>query len=155
MALEETSHTVFAIYLGDRAEGSAPCSCKSVERVCARWGGASGLSCLDVPAYFWKSGLDAWKRILTLSRGATTVFACSHESGDGMCQQRMSQGARRSKERKTTYDTTGDTTCETGAKDVAEALPVFRGYIGGHSKEKARAWSSSYNRGESCNSNRR
>ena len=30
-----------------------------------------------------------------------------------MYQQRMSQGARRSKERKSTYDTTSDTTCET------------------------------------------
>lgn len=27
------------------------------------------------PAYFWKSGFEAWKRILTLSSGATTVLA--------------------------------------------------------------------------------
>jgi len=36
----------------------------------------------SVPAYFWKSGFDAWKSILTLSKGATTVFAyvCNHIS---------------------------------------------------------------------------
>ena len=30
----------------------------------------------NVPVYFRKSGFEAWKRILTLSRGATAVFAC-------------------------------------------------------------------------------
>ncbi len=30
---------------------------------------------VNVPAYLWYSGFDAWKRILTRSSGATTVFA--------------------------------------------------------------------------------
>ena len=36
-----------------------------------------GLVARNVPEYFANSGFDVWKRILTLSRGATTVFACS------------------------------------------------------------------------------
>ena len=46
------------------------------------------------PVYFWKSGLDAWNRILTLSRGATAVFACE-EVWDGCIWRSRIQHSRR------------------------------------------------------------
>jgi len=55
----------------------------------------------SIPAYFWKSGFDAWKSILTLSKGATTVFACLVVSADAL--ENVTQ----------THHTTSDSTRQT------------------------------------------
>ncbi len=67
----------------------------------------------SIPAYFWKSGFDAWKSILTLSKGATTVFACLVVSADAL--ENVTQ----------THHTTSDSTRQTWPDDVVPWLFII------------------------------
>jgi len=68
MALEQSQETIPPVYFGSCTERTAPCTWTLVQN----W---PQNVCPSIPAYFWKSGLDDWNSILTLSKGATTVFA--------------------------------------------------------------------------------
>ena len=104
VALEEPAHARVGVDLRAGAEGAAPgplwTRVSGPERRGdgARGGGWDGMGWggkrRDAPAYFWKSGLEAWKRILTLSSGATTVLACG-----GRCTHVSAHRAARERER--------------------------------------------------------
>src|ERR1700683_3406363 len=70
MTLQQSPYPSISIDFTSCRERPAPSPLNKVNQTYG-----TSASCVRSPAYFWKSGLDAWKRILTLSSGATTVFA--------------------------------------------------------------------------------
>ncbi|KZT51384.1 hypothetical protein CALCODRAFT_137034 [Calocera cornea HHB12733] len=92
------------------------------ERACMRWRWSAGVQGCGpgrkgAPAYFWNSLLLVWNRILTLSSGATAVFACACVSP--CCNSR--------KPRKGAYDTASEPAREPRAHDVVPAGRVRPG----------------------------